>query len=119
MFQRDTDLASVKLAKLKALERPFPQAIAGVPLAYGFDVASGRFTLNYSTTLASGVKAPRSAITVIHVPVLHYPDGYAARVQGGRVVSAANARQLEIVADETAAQVTVTVTPPTLQQARL
>ncbi|MCX7072220.1 MAG: cellulase family glycosylhydrolase [Gammaproteobacteria bacterium] len=110
MFQRDTDLASVKRAKLMALERPFPQAIAGVPLDYGFDAASRRFTLRYSTTLASGRKAPRDAVTLIHVPALHYPDGYTVQVQGGRVVSAANARQLRVIADEAATQVTIRVT---------
>lgn len=112
MFRRDTDLESAKVAKLKALERPFPQAVAGVPLAYGFDAASGGFTLRYSTTLASGLKAPSTAVTVIHVPALHYPGGYAVRVQGGTVVSAANARQLHVRADDAATQVTVIVTSP-------
>lgn len=119
MFQRDTDLASVKVGKLKALERPFPQAIAGVPLAWGFDAAGGGFTLRYSTTLASGLKAPATAVTVIHVPALHYPDGYAVRVQGGTVISAADARQLQLRADEAATQVTVIVTPPLVQDASL
>lgn len=119
MFHRDADLGSAKLAKLKALERPFPQAIAGVPLAYGFDAASGRFTLRYSTTLASGLKAPAAAVTTVHVPALHYPDGYTVRVQGGAVISAANARQLQVRALDAAIQVTVIVTPPPVQEARL
>ncbi len=119
MFHRDAELQSAKIDKLKALERPFPQAIAGVPLAYGFDAASGRFNLRYSTTLASGLKAPATAITTIHVPALHYPNGYAVRVQGGKVVSAANARQLQVQADDAATQVTVSVVQPLLMDARL
>ncbi|MDH4458824.1 MAG: cellulase family glycosylhydrolase [Nevskia sp.] len=119
MFLRDADLASVKLAKLKALERPFPQAIAGVPLAYGFDADSRRFTLHYTTTLASGHKAPRNAVTLVHVPAVHYPQGYAVRVSGGRVISAGNARQLQIVADAAASEVTVSVQPAPLMDAQL
>lgn len=113
MFRHDQDLASVKIAKLMALERPFPQAIAGVPLAWGFDAASRRFSLRYSTTLASGRKAAAAAITDIHVPTLHYPHGYAVRVEGGTVRSAANARRLQIVADPLATEVIVSVVPST------
>lgn len=117
LFRRDQDLASVKIAKLMALERPFPQAIAGVPLAWGFDAGSGQFKLRYATTLASGRQAAAAAITDIHVPALHYPDGYAVRVDGGTVVSAANARRLQVVADPTAAEVTVSVVPTMVRDA--
>lgn len=95
-----------------ALERPYPQAIAGVPVDYGFDADSRRFTLRYTTTLASGRQADATVTTTIHVPARHYPDGYAVRVHGGTVISAINSRQVQVRADPVAAQVTVTITPP-------
>jgi endoglycosylceramidase len=119
MFRNDTDLGSAKIDKLAALERPYPQAIAGLPLAYGFDPTSKVFTLSYATTLASGVKASAGAVTAIYVPRLHYPNGYSVGVRGGRVTSGLNADRLAIVADEDASQVEVRVMEPLLQNARL
>ncbi len=109
MFRNDAELNSVKQAKLAILERPYPQAIAGVPLAYGFDEKTRVFTLRYSTQLASGKTAPKGLQTKIHIPTLHYPDGYKVAVQGGRVVSPAKAKTLLIEADQGAASVDVRV----------
>jgi endoglycosylceramidase len=109
MFKNDAELSSVKLAKLAILERPFPQAIAGVPQAFGFDEKAGVFTLKYSTTLASGRAAPKGLQTRIHIPALHYPDGYQVFVQGGRVVSSAKAKTLLIEADPGTSNVELSV----------
>jgi endoglycosylceramidase len=46
------------------------------------------------------------------VPALHYPAGYNVQIQGGHVVSAANAAQLRIVADPGAAEVTLELGTP-------
>jgi len=109
MFRNDAELSSVKQAKLAILERPYPQAIAGVPQFYGFDEDNGVFTMRYSTTLASGKKAPKGLQTSIHVPLLHYPDGYQVNVQGGRVVSPAGAKTLLIEAEDDASYVGIRV----------
>jgi endoglycosylceramidase len=108
IFRSDTDLGSAKQVKLEILERPYPQAIAGTPQAFGYDPAANSFSLRYAPVLPDGsVAAGRE--TEIFVPALHYPRGYLARVQGGHVVSAAGAAQLRVVADPGAHLVTVKV----------
>lgn len=109
MFINDADLSSVKLAKLAILERPYPQAIAGVPLEYGFDAKTRVFSFKYSTKLASGRATPKGLQTRIHIPMQHYPDGYQVSVQGGRVVSPANARMLLIEAESGASNIELSV----------
>ena len=112
LFARDDDFGSVKPAKLALMERPYPQAVAGVPLDYGYDTGTGRFHLTFSTTLPGGQAAGANLRSEIYVPKLHYPNGYVVTVQGGHVVSDANAALLQVVADAGATQVTVEVTAP-------
>lgn len=88
MFVKDDDLGSVKLDKLKLLERTYPQATAGVPIALSFDPKTADFSYRYTPRIAGGP-------TEIHVPVaLHYPNGYRVEVTGASVLSAANAGKL-------------------------
>ena len=65
--------------KEQVLARVAPRAVAGTPLAYGFDVRTGRFTLRY---------APRRHVagpTLVSVPAaVQYPHGYRVRVRGAR-----------------------------------
>ena len=111
LFARDADLGSAKQAKLAILERPYPQAVAGTPQGFAYDSASNSFSLNYSTTHPDGSSAAAGQLTEIYVPALHYPAGYTVQVQGGHVVSAANAATLKIAADAGAKTVSVRVTP--------
>lgn len=88
LFADDADLSSVKLEKLRLLERSYPQATAGVPLALSFDTATGAFSYRYEARALN-------ALTEIYVPVaLHYPSGYTATVSGAAIVSAADASLL-------------------------
>jgi len=103
MFVKDDDLGSAKRDKLKLLERTYPQATAGVPLALVFDPDTAEFNYRYTPRAAAGP-------TEIHVPVaLHYPAGYVADVTGATVISAANAGRLTLRNNAGASEVVVRV----------
>lgn len=89
MFTKDEDLKTVKVDKLKLLERTYPQATVGTPVELSFDPATAAFHYRY--------RPNASAIghTEIYVPVaLHYPDGYSVTTSGATVVSKSNAKVL-------------------------
>lgn len=104
LFEHDDDLSSVKMGKLKILERAYPQATAGMPLALSFNIDNATFSYRYKPRTAG-------APTEIHMPALHYPKGYRVTVSGGRVISAANARTLVIENLPAAVEVNVEATP--------
>ncbi|HEX2128435.1 MAG TPA: cellulase family glycosylhydrolase [Solirubrobacterales bacterium] len=82
--------------KLKLIERPYPQAVAGTPLRYGFEPDARRFELAYSTRSPSGERIRRRTPTEVYVPRIHYPDGYRVEVSGARLVSTRDARVLKL-----------------------
>lgn len=103
MFHDDADLGSVKLEKLKILERTYPQATAGIPLDLNFDPDTGEFLYRYQPRLAT-------APTEIYVPVaLHYPNGYHVEIEGRRSLSPVGSKRLLVGADDGAAEVTIRV----------
>ncbi len=97
--------------KLAALERPYPQAVAGTPTSYSFDPSTGRFQLSYSTKGPAGKRLSRSIPTVVFVPRLHYPNGYKATAQGARVLSRPGSRQLKLERGARASAVSLEITP--------
>ena len=116
--------ANVKQAKLDALARPYPQLIAGTPSGYGFDEATRRFHLAYSTRGPAGkrfktrrVKGKKRVVrrkspeTEIFVGGGHYPGGYRAVAKGGGIASKPGKRVLRVIACPGRSQVDVTVTP--------
>ena len=109
LFTDDEDLGTVKLDKLAYLERPYPQATAGVPVALNFDFASKAFSYRYTPRCAGGP-------TEIYVPALHYPQGYKLELSGARalspnVLSGPNASHLRLEALPGATEVEVRITP--------
>jgi endoglycosylceramidase len=106
LFADDEDLSSVKLDKLAVLERPYPRATAGVPIAGSlkFDAATRVFEYAYAPRCAGGP-------TEIYVPALHYPNGYALAVDGARVLSAPDAALVKLENLRDVTQVTVRITP--------
>jgi endoglycosylceramidase len=87
--------ANVKRGKLRVSARPYPQAVAGTPRAYGFDHQTKRFDLRYSTARAGGGRRfGAGSRTEVFVPRLHYPNGYRVEVDGARVASRPGARRL-------------------------
>lgn len=104
LFADDSDLSSVKSEKLKLLERAYPQATAGTPLVLSFDPVTAEMLYRYTA-------GPASAPTEIHVPKIHYPDGYTVEVTGARVVSAPGAAKLVLENTACTGEVTVRVVP--------
>ena len=105
LFADDSDLSSVKVEKLKLLERAYPQATAGTPLALSFDPVTAEMLYRYTA-------GPASAPTEIHVPKIHYPDGYVAEVSGARIVSAPGAATLVLENLACTGEVTVRLRRP-------
>ena len=95
-----------------ALVEPYPQAIAGTPRFWSFDRARRSFDFEFSTRAASGRRSfPLGSVTEIAAPALKYPAGYHARVNGGAVVSPANAPVLKVASCRQGGSVTVRVAP--------
>ncbi|HVA60444.1 MAG TPA: cellulase family glycosylhydrolase [Mycobacteriales bacterium] len=103
--------ANVDQTTLRALDEPYPQAVAGTPLGYHFDPVSATFTLRYVAGRPGGGRYPPGTTTTVYVPALQYPHGYRTRVSGARVVSAPGASSLALTIEPGAAVVTLTITP--------
>ena len=79
------------------LARPYPRAVAGTPQSFGFDPATKRFDLVYSTRAPDGhelgERLPRGELTEVFLPQIQYPDGYSVEVSGatGRLASPTSA----------------------------
>jgi endoglycosylceramidase len=101
---------NLKSAKLDVLVRPYPQLIAGTPRSWHFDDASKTFTLDYGAKRAGGGSFDSRPLTEVFVPKRQYPAGYAARVTGAGIASAAGARVLELQTCPGAGEVKLTVT---------
>jgi endoglycosylceramidase len=95
----------------EALVRPRAVAIAGTPTATSFDPASAAFSLAYRTERPGGGRYPAELVTVVSVPELHYPAGYAVEVSGATVTSEPCARTLTLRAEPAADEVGVEITP--------
>ncbi len=102
----------VNTEKLAVLSMPHPRSVAGIPHKYGFDRATSTFTVQYSSTRASGEGAlPAESVTTIATPPGQYPHGYHVTARGAQVISAANAPVLAVAADPGATTIDVAVAP--------
>lgn len=103
--------ANLRTSIVDAIVEPYPQVIAGTPVAWGFDRSARRFTFRYRTARASGHGAFRpGAVTEIAVPTLVFGHRYAVRATGAAIVSKPGARVLRIAACRRAKRISVTVT---------
>ncbi len=102
---------NVKHWKLKLLDRPYPQAVAGTPTDFGFDPGSGVFHLDYRAKGPDGGHLSRRLNTRVYLPRSQYPNGYRAAVRGARSVSGRGSRYLLLRRDRGARRVHVTVRP--------
>ncbi len=114
MSDRDGDASLDRVNDLdgfKALVRPYPRALTGVPEGWSFDAEARTFELTYGTAGPDGEAYPADLESVVFVPELIYDTGYAVEVSGGTVTSDPCAQDLTILTDDDAEAVTVTVTP--------
>jgi endoglycosylceramidase len=102
---------NVDLAKLLVLVEPYPRAVAGTPLTYGYEASNHRFNLVYSTTGPGGRRFGAGYCTNVVVPSVQYPHGYSTVVRGGRVVSPGDSGLLQIVPRPGSSRVSLTVLP--------
>lgn len=73
-----TPAGAVKAAKARELARAYPMRIAGRHAQWRYRASDGRFSLSWI--------AARRADTVVAVPRLAYPHGFAVRAHGVRVI---------------------------------
>jgi endoglycosylceramidase len=96
---------NLKKATLDQLARPYPQLVAGTPQSWSY--TDGVFRARWTTERPDGGVAKGD--TEIVLPARAYPGGYAAGVQGGRIVSAKGDRLLRVAACAGSPEVAVTV----------
>ena len=100
---------NLSLRKLRISSRPYPQAVAGTPISYGFDPKTKRFEMVYSVRGPDGKRLPRNVRTEIFIPPVHYRKGYSVTVEGAR--SKPGKRVIRLKRVRGASEVTVEVTP--------
>ncbi|HXD58315.1 MAG TPA: cellulase family glycosylhydrolase [Thermoleophilaceae bacterium] len=104
--------ANVKSAKLTALARPHPGAVAGTPLKLSFSTSSRRLSFSWSTSRAAGHGSfAAGSCTSVFLPPTIYPRGYRVSVTGARVASKTTAGLLELDSLPGAKRVSLRVTP--------
>jgi endoglycosylceramidase len=103
--------SNIDTGKLAILARPHPDAVAGTPESFGFDLSKHRFTLRYKTARAEGGRFGPDAVTEVIVPARQYPSGYAAHVTGGTIRSASDAAVLRLSACPGAKEVAMEIVP--------
>lgn len=102
--------SNLVMPTLRALVEPYPQVIAGTPLAWGFDPTTKTFELRYTTTRAAHAgRFGAGAITEIATPALVYGGRWAAHVSGGAIVSPRGAAVLRVAACRGARGISVTI----------
>jgi endoglycosylceramidase len=104
---------NLKTTTLDVLSRPYPRLISGRPDSWAFDPDTRRFTFGYDSRQSVDGTHPFGfgVQSEVVLPERQYPNGYAADVRGGAIVSAPGARVLRVAACSGGGVVFVTVVP--------
>jgi endoglycosylceramidase len=102
---------NVDQSKLMVLAEPYARLVAGTPLSYSFDSATGTYRLTYSTVSPAGLQFADGACTAIEIPSIRYPTGYQVTVSGGQVSSPAGSGVLEVTSTVSSGSIKLTVSP--------
>ena len=98
--------SNLKQGKLDTLSRPYPRAIAGIPLSWSFQSAAANQAFTFVYQADPNVRAP----TEIFIPIArHYPGGYVLHVTGPAVVTSAPGVAIVTLRNTGAGVVTVQV----------
>jgi len=104
---------NLRLEVIDALARPYASATSGTPESFAYDPDARVLDYAWATTLPGGEAASSTLPTTIVLPPSAYAAGYAATVDGGRIVSEPCAAVLAVLADADASRVAVRVEPAT------
>ncbi|MFN8160291.1 MAG: cellulase family glycosylhydrolase [Solirubrobacterales bacterium] len=96
--------------KLRALARPYPQAIAGTPVRWSFDPDTKRFELVYTTKRVDAGGRFSRGLTEVFIPRVQYRHGFRARATGAATTRQGGQRLL-LRAKPGAGRVELAVTP--------
>ena len=96
---------------LAALTRPYPTVINGTPTRLAFDPATATMDFELSTTRPDGSRGSRRLQSVVTVPKLRYPTGYAVTAVGADVTSRPCSRAVTLRNRPGAVTVSVHLTP--------
>ena len=104
---------NLNLSVLTSLTRPYPALVNGTPTQLTFDPATADADLAFTTTRPDGRRAPLPLASVVVVPKLRYPTGYAVTVSGADVTSRPCAPTLTLRNRPGATSVSVHIVPAT------
>ncbi len=105
---------NLNVGTLAALTRPYPTLVNGTPTRLAFDSATATADIAFSTTRPDGRAASRFLKTVVVVPKLRYPSGYAVTATGADVTSRPCAPTLTLRNRAGATSVSVHIVPSTI-----
>jgi endoglycosylceramidase len=94
---------------MQAAAEPYPLAVAGSPIHYGYDPSTETFTLAYTSNPVPGDHLKPNAQTIIEVTPSTFPHGYTVTADGAIVTSGPCSSRLTLRA--VSPSVSVTVTP--------
>ncbi len=100
---------NLRVDRVNALTRPYPQAIAGTPRYWFYSLDAKTFDLIYQPIAPNGQVLAPDALTEVVLPAYNFPKGYDVVVDGARVMSKPDARVLLLMNQSATKFVTVQV----------